>query len=200
MRAAFGKAKARLATGIGSTIAVGTATVYTIMGAGASAPVAQYDAGAPIEAGQWQVAAQRAWISTEKVYGVTPRPGQKALVLEADLSNRTRVSSRDYAKLFNPHPKPGVKLEPPVVTQLRDPQIGPLMHPGLGERVAFVWMMPDTAASPATLELDVVAQTFKPIDNLYGTPGWFNPKVVGQVELPVQGAAEPRPPAAGQGL
>ena len=184
MRTAFGKIKTRLAAGVGSTVAVGAAAVYSVFGAGPP-PLAQYGAGSPIEAGRWLVTPQRAWVSREKVYGVPLKPGQQALVLEADLSNRTQESTGSYAKLLRLQPIPGATPEDPVIAQVRDPQIGPLLHPGMPERVVYVWKMPGSAAPPASLTVDVMAETYKPIDNLYGTPGWFNPAVVGRITLPL---------------
>ncbi|MBO9356249.1 hypothetical protein GG851_19850 [Bordetella petrii] len=185
MRTAFGKIKTRLAAGVGSTVAVGAAAVYSVFGAGSPPSVTQYEAGSAIEAGRWLVTPQRAWISHERVYGVPIKPGQQALVLEADLSNRTRISSAVYSDLLRLQPVPGAKPDEPIVAQVRDPQIGPLLHPGMPERVVYVWTMPGSAPPPAALTVDVVAETYKPIDNLYGTPGWFNPAVIGQVTLPL---------------
>ncbi|MBO1110346.1 hypothetical protein [Bordetella petrii] len=185
MRTAFGKIKTRLAAGVGSTVAVGAAAVYSVFGAGPPPPVAQYGAGSAIEAGRWRVTPQRAWVSHKRVYGVPIKPGQQALVLEADLSNRTRTSTGSYSDLLRLQPVPGAKPEDPVVAQVRDPQIAPLLHPGMPERVVYVWMMPGSATPPASLSVDVVAETYKPVDNLFGTPGWFNPAVIGRVTLPL---------------
>ena len=184
MRIAFGKIKTRLATGIGSTVAVGAAAVYSVFGAGPPPSVTQYAAGNAIEAGRWLVTPQRAWVSRQRVYGVTLRPGQQALVLEADLSNRTQASTGVYSDLLRPATMPGITLEDPVVAQVRDPKTAPLLHPGMPERVIYVWMIPVSATPPASFTVDVVGETFKPVDNLFGTPGWFNPAVVGQVTLP----------------
>src|SRR3546814_586641 len=133
MRTAFGKIKTRAAAGIGSMVAVCAAAIYSLFGAGEPVPVAQYAAGSRIEAGQWEVTPQRAWVSHQKVYGVSLKPGQQALVLEADLSNRTQASTRDYSRLLRLHPMAGAVLEAPVIAQVRDPQIGPLLHPGRSE-------------------------------------------------------------------
>ena len=190
MRPALGKLKARIATGVGSTVAVCSATVYTIMGAGAVAPVTQYQAGAQIEAGRWQVVPHLAWLSKEKrVYGVRVEPGQQALVVEVDLNNRSASSSRMYGETLKPKWPAGAKPQNPDVALLRDPKLVPLLHPGMPERVAYVWVLPDSVALPEKLPIDVIAQTYKRADNLYGTPLWTDPKVVGQFTLPVQAAA-----------
>lgn len=187
MSPALGKLKTRIATGVGSAVAVCTATVYTIMGAGAVAPVTQYQAGAQIEAGRWQVVPHRAWISTEKrVYGVRVAPGEQALVVEVDLNNRSASSSRIYDETLKPKWPAGTNPPNPDVALLRDePKLVPLLHPGMPERVAYVWVLPDSVTLPEKLPIDVIAQTYKRRDNLYGTPLWTNPKVVGQFSLPL---------------
>ncbi|CAM4184243.1 hypothetical protein BOTU111921_15800 [Bordetella tumbae] len=200
MRPALGKLKTRIATGVGSTVAVCTATVYTIMGAGAVAPVTQYQAGAQIDAGRWQVVPHRAWISkAERVYGVRVQPGQQALVVEVDLNNRSASSSRAYDDTLKPKWPAGAKPENPDVALLRDGKLIPLLHPGMPERVAYVWVLSGSVALPEKMPIEVIAQTYKRVDNLYGTPLWTNPKVIGQFTLPVDTATAPAtstPPAA----
>ncbi|RZS81434.1 hypothetical protein [Pigmentiphaga kullae] len=187
MRVAFGKLRARLATGIGSTIAVCAATVYGILGAAPPPAATEYTAGSQIEAGQWQVIPRRAWVSEEKkVLGVRLQEGERALVVEADLNNRTQASTRDYAKLLKLHPVGGVPAPDPEVALVREARPLPLLHPGLAERVAFVWKLPASAVLPTSLDADVIAKTYKPVDNLYGTPGWFNPRVVGRITMAVE--------------
>ena len=188
MRVAFGKLRARLAAGIGSTIAVCAATVYGILGAAPLPAVTGYTAGSRIEAGQWLVIPRRAWVSEEKkVLGVRLQEGERALVVEADLSNRTQASTRDYAKLLKLQYVGGVSVPDPEVAMVREDR--PLsLHDALpiSERVAFVWKLPASAVLPTSLEADVVAKTYKPVDNLYGTPGWFNPRVVGRITMAVE--------------
>jgi len=187
VRVAFGKLRARLAAGIGSTIAVCAATVYGILGAAPLPAVTGYTAGSRIEAGQWLVIPRRAWVSEEKkVLGVRLQEGERALVVEADLSNRTQASTRDYAKLLKLQSVGGVSVPDPEVALVREARPQPLLHPGLAERVAFVWKLPASAVLPTSLEADVVAKTYKPVDNLYGTPGWFNPRVVGRITMAVE--------------
>ncbi len=127
------------------------------------------------------------------MYGVPIRDDQMALVLEADLMNRTQASSNDYSELFQLDPPAGAGVGKLMVVATRDPQAAPYLHPGLNERVAFIWAMPRSAALASPLVLGVQAKTFKPIDNLYGTPGWYNPRRIGRVALPL--AAPVRGPA-----
>lgn len=193
MRPALGKLKTKIATAVGSIVAICTATAYTIFGAGATEPVTQYQAGAQIDAGRWQVVPHRAWLSVAaRVYGVRVQPGQQALVVEVDLNNRSASSSRSYDDTLQPQWPAGANASNPDVALLRDaPKLIPLLHPGMPERVAYVWVLPDAVALPEKLAIDVIAQTYKPMDNLYGTPLWTDPKVVGQLTLPLDPVTAP---------
>ncbi|CAB5517441.1 hypothetical protein LMG26857_06536 [Achromobacter anxifer] len=182
--------------GIGSLLAAGSIALYGAYGKlnRASEPV--YSASASIRTGQWQVVPRRAWTSSDpKVYGVPVKPGDTALVVEADLTNRTAESSADYLGVLRWNAPAGVAAGKPMVVGLRDVQQMPYLQPGLPERMAFVWTLPASAPVPAQAAWSVQSKTYKPVDNLYGAPGWFNPVYIGRIELPVAagGAPEPAP-------
>jgi hypothetical protein len=185
---------ARLA-GVGSLVAAASVALYGAYGKinRSSEPV--FTADTAIQAGQWQVVPRRAaWTTASKVHGVPVKPGATALVLEADLTNRTAESSADYLGVLRWNGPPGAAIGKPAVVGLRDAQLMPYLQPGLPERVAYIWMLPPAAEAPAQAAFAVESKTYKPIDNLYGAPGWFNPAIIGRVELPVarDGAQEPR--------
>jgi hypothetical protein len=187
-RPIFGEARSRLKT----WLTAGAGTVAAIMVAGLlgafgslQKPPAVFPAGRPIETGQWLATPLRAYIVADRIYGVPMKPGQKALVLEAELGNRTARSSKDYFTLFIPVPPPGDPADKPLIALTRDSTLSPELHPGLPERMAFVWPLPAGAAPPKTLMLIVNTQVYKARDNLYGTPGWYNEHELGRVELPV---------------
>ncbi|TPJ13413.1 hypothetical protein FJW04_21270 [Mesorhizobium sp. B2-7-3] len=139
---------------------------------------------AVIEAGRWRLQPVRAYVGHARVHGVPLKPGQKALVLEIDMTNRTAQSDKGYFNVFAPD---GVILSDPVpmIVLTRDPTMTPELHPGMTERMAYVWPLAGDAAVPASLAFGVTAEIFKPRDNLYGTPGWYNPYRLGTVTLPV---------------
>ncbi|TIX20314.1 hypothetical protein [Mesorhizobium sp.] len=184
----FKTARSRLQTWI--TAGAGTIAalfVAGLMGAFGALPAhapPQLPPGAAIEAGRWRVQPVRAYVSRAKVYGVPLKPGQKALVLEVDLTNRTAQSDKAYFNVFKPD---GLTLPDPMpmVALARDSTLTPELHPGMTERMAYVWPLAGDAAVPANLSFGVTAEIFKPRDNLYGTPGWFNPYRLGTVTLPV---------------
>ncbi|CAN7430505.1 hypothetical protein [Mesorhizobium sp. LjRoot246] len=184
----FKTARSRLQTWI--TAGAGTIAalfVAGLMGAFGALPAhapPQLPPDAAIDAGRWRVQPVRAYVSRAKVYGVPLKPGQKALVLEADLTNRTAQSDKAYFNVFKPD---GLALPDPMpmVVLTRDSTLTPELHPGMTERMAYVWPLARDAAVPANLSFGITAETFKPRDNLYGTPGWFNPYRLGTVALPV---------------
>ncbi|RVB92483.1 hypothetical protein ENZ75_02210, partial [Mesorhizobium sp. M7A.F.Ca.CA.002.04.1.1] len=139
---------------------------------------------AAIDAGRWRGQPARAYGSRAKLYGVALKPGQKALVLEADLTNRTAQSDKAYFNVFKPD---GIDLpdSTPMIALARDSTLTPELHPGMTERMAYVWPLAGNAAVPANLSFGVTAEIFKPRDNLYGTPGWFNSYRLGTVTMPV---------------
>lgn len=184
----FKTARSRLQTWI--TAGAGTIAalfVAGLMGAFGALPAhapPQLPPGAAIDAGRWRVQPVRAYVSRAKVYGVPLKPGQKALVLEVDLTNRTAQSDKAYFNVLKPD---GLILPNPMpmVAVARDSTLTPELHPGMTERMAYVWPLAGDAAVPANLRFGVTAEIFKSRDNLYGTPGWFNPYRLGTVALPV---------------
>jgi hypothetical protein len=176
--------KSRIAAalaGIGTLVAAASVALYGAYGKISRGDEPVFAAGTAIQTGQWRVVPQRAWTASGKAYGVPVKPGATALVLEAELTNRTAESSADYLGVFRWNAAAGK----PYVVGLRDSLQMPYLQPGLPERVAFIWTLPPSAAAPAQAAFAVASKTYKPIDNLYGAPGWFNPAVVGRVELPV---------------
>ena len=161
--------------------------VAGLMGAFGALPAhapPQLPSDAAIDAGRWRVQPVRAYVSRAKIYGVALKPGQKALVLEADLTNRTAQSDKAYFNVFKPD---GIDLPDPMpmIALARDQTLTPELHPGMTERMAYVWPLAGDAIVPATLSFGITAEIFKPRDNLYGTPGWFNPYRLGTVTMPV---------------
>jgi hypothetical protein len=171
------------------TAGAGTAAALTIAGlfggfaALPAPPVPDLPTGEAIEAGQWRVLPIRAYLGTDDPYGVPLKPEQKALVFEVDLTNRTAESTKDFFELFAL--AGGVGREKPFIALTRDSTLSPDLHPGMPERMAYVWPLPGDAAVPPRVSITVTAKVYKPRDNLYGAPGWFNPHVVGTITLPV---------------
>ncbi|WP_155888722.1 hypothetical protein [Inquilinus limosus] len=176
----------RLTTGIGGFLAAGVALVMTIASYGKDEALPSFRAGAPIEAGQWRVVPLSARIDGATPDGRPVRGGGKAVVVEVELTNRTAESSNSFYRLLTLDPPIGE--DRPDVFLLRDRDRAAELHPDLTERLAMVWILPREAAVPAVLKLAVHGSTYKRRDNLRGQSGWYNPQVIGTVDLPVQGA------------
>lgn len=174
-----------LTTGIGGLLAAGLALVMTIASYRTDQPVPKLSLGAPIEAGEWRVVPLSARIATITPDGRKVRDGQKALVVEMDLTNRTAASSNSFGRLLTLHPSVGAE-DRPTYMLLRDQDLLWEVHPDMTERVAAVWTMPQGAAVPPMLTFAVHASDYKRRDNLWGHSGWYNPHVLGTLDMPVQ--------------
>ncbi|KUM26584.1 hypothetical protein AU467_20855 [Mesorhizobium loti] len=177
--------KAWLVAGFGTAAAIAVAGVMGAFGA-RHEPLPILAPASPIETGQWLLRPLKAYSAEGKdLYGVPLKPGAKALVLEVEMTNRTAKSTKDYFDALQANQTAVEAATKPFIVLTRDSTLSPELHPGMPERMAYVWQLPDGAAPPANLELSVIRKTYKQRDNLYGLPGWFNPTPVGRLTLPV---------------
>ena len=184
--------KAWAVAGIGTAAAIAVAGVLGAFAA-RHEPLPVLAPASRIDTGEWQVRPLKAYVSAEKyVYGTLLKPGGKALVLELEMTNRTAKSTKDYFDLLQLGQATIDPATKPFIALTRDSTMSPELHPGMPERMAYIWQLPDGAAAPASFDLTVIGKTYKPRDNLYGLPGWFNPAPVGTMTIPV--AAGPDAP------
>jgi len=176
----------RFSAGIGGVLALCLTTVQTIIAAMPPDALPKLRPGETIDAGRWQVAVQSAVVSTQpRDDGYRPAPGMKALAVDIDILNRTAESSNVFGRIFTIDPPiPGLKPDP-IHYLMRDRTMLAALHPGLPERVRVIWTMPNQAPIPPNLRLTITAESFKPRDNLLAAPGWFNPKVIAAISLPL---------------
>ncbi|TRC86999.1 hypothetical protein FJV76_30700 [Mesorhizobium sp. WSM4303] len=185
LEGARSRLKAWIVTGIGTAAAIAVAGVLGAFEAG-HAQVPVLARAGPIETGQWLLQPVKAYVSAEKyVYGTLRKPGTKALVFEVDMTNRTAQSTKDYFDLVQATRPPLDPATKPYIVLTRDSTLSPELHPGMTERMAYVWELPEGGAVPASLGLTVMSKIYKQRDNLYGLPGWFNPSPVGTLTIPV---------------
>jgi hypothetical protein len=178
-----------LTTGVGGFLAAGVVLVMTIASYRTDQPLPKLPPGTPIEAGEWRVVPLSVRIATTTPDGRKVRDGQKALVVEMELTNRTAASSNSFARLLTLDPSVGAE-DRPTYMLLRDHDLLWELHPDMTERVAAVWTMPQDAAVPAVLTFAVHTSVYKRRDTLWGMSGWYNPHVLGTVDMPVQ-ASDP---------
>ncbi|OBQ73357.1 hypothetical protein [Mesorhizobium erdmanii] len=183
-KTARSKVQTWITAGAGTIAALFVAGLMGAFGALPAHAPPQLPPGTAVDAGRWRVQPVRAYVSHARVHGVLLKPGQKALVLEADMTNRTAQSDKAYFDVFKPD---GIALPDPMpmIALTRDATLTPELHPGMTERMAYVWPLAGDAVVPASVSFGITTEMFKPRDNLYGMPGWFNPYRLGTVTLPV---------------
>ena len=188
------RVRAWVFAGIGTAAAIAVANVLGAFGA-RHEPLPVLAPGNQVETGQWLLKPLKAYAAEGgNLYGVPLKPGAEALVFEVEMTNRTAKSSKDYFDVLQANQAtidPAVK---PFIVLTRDSTLSPELHPGMPERMAYIWQLPDGSVPPTSLDRAVIRKTYKPRDNLYGLPGWFNPTPVGTLTMPVGTGPEGRQP------
>jgi len=181
------KARAWITAGLGTFAALAVAVALGVFEAQPPAAVGQILPGQSLDAGKWRIKPLKAWVTDQKIHGLTPKADQKALVLEVELMNRTTRSDKSYYSTVHLPPGIGTKAEKPMIYLVRDDALMPSLQPGLPEKMAYVWLMPATAIPEGRIDFSIEAEKFKPRDNLYGMPGWFNPYTAAKASLALAG-------------
>lgn len=185
LRAGFSRQslKAKLLTGIGGLAAAAISLGFSLYHLRNPELVPSKAAGDAIEAGRWLVTPGPAQAAASLPDGRQVRDGRRAVVLDLTLANRSERTSNAFAgllKLTNV-----ANAEGPDFYLVRDKDRLYALQPRLQERLQAVWTLPANATLPAALEFTVSGETFKPKDNLYGAPGWFNRHDVARVSVPL---------------
>lgn len=180
------KAAAWLTAGLGSFAALGFAFVLGAFEAAEKPELPKITAGQSMEAGKWLIKPLKIWVTDQKIYNVTPKDGQNAVVLEVELTNRTIESDNGYYKIFQWPANIAAKTDQPMVYLARDESMSPNLHPGMPEKMAYVWLMPNDTVAGNEVDLAIEAWGFKHRNNLTGTPGWWTKSIVGSVRLPLE--------------
>jgi hypothetical protein len=170
----------RLTIGIGGLLALGLTTGQSLLEAFEPPVLPVLAAGAPLDTGRWRIRLHEA------------RQSREALALELDITNLSSQTDNSFARILSLDP-PIEGLQPnPTFWLMRDKAMLMALQPGLGERVRVVWRLSPGARAPEQLRLVISGETFKPRDNLFAAPGWFNRKPIAAAVLPVKdGEAAP---------
>jgi hypothetical protein len=179
------KAIAWLTAGIGSLAALGVAFALGAFEAADKTELPQIAAGQSLDAGKWLIKPLRAWVTDQKIYGIMPKAGEKALVFEAEMLNRSVQSDNGYGNTFLLPPAIADKAETPMAYLERDASVLPDLQPGMAEKIIYIWRMPADSVPKDNLELNIEAWKFKLRNNLTGAPGWWSKAIAGTVRLPL---------------
>jgi len=183
----------KLTIGIGGLLALAITSGQSLLEALEPPTLPVLAVGASLDAGRWRIALHEASLTTQSRPDGPPAPdGTQFLALDLDIVNRSSETDNTFARIFIVDP-PIDALQPnPIFWLMRDKAILSALQPGLRERVRVTWRLAPGAKVPERLRLVVNGETFKPRDNLFAAPGWFNRKPIAAASLPVA-AAEMRP-------
>lgn len=176
----------KLTIGIGGLLALAITSGQSLLEALEPPVLPSLAAGAPLDAGRWRVVLHDARLTTQsRPDGPAASDGAQFLALDLDIANRSSETDNSFARILVVDP-PVEGLQPnPTFWLLRDKAMLSALQPGLPERVQMIWRLAPGAKAPERLRLVVNGETFKPRDNLFAAPGWFNRKPIAAATLPV---------------
>ena len=111
------------------------------------------------------------------------KKSESYLLVEVEFTNLMRRSSSDYAFVVHLEQPELKQLGEPSFVLVRDMALSDRLHPDMPEALLLVWPWSSSLTAPPELRLSIYGKTFKPVDNLVGSPGWFNPAPVAQATL-----------------
>ncbi|MGH6761164.1 MAG: hypothetical protein ACRECW_06180 [Phyllobacterium sp.] len=180
----------RIGAGVGGVLAIVASTIASVYEVRTRPEIPLIEPGEAVEAGRWNIRINSATIATQTPDGLQLRDGKSALVVDIDLENRTGTTSSVYYQALELTEPPAGADPQPLFFLKRDRAFLNGLNPRMPEAVQVVWRLSPDAVRPRNIELRIAAESFKPKDNLYAAPGWFNPHTVGRVLLPVRDEAE----------
>lgn len=173
----------RLLAGAGGLVAAALSLGYSLYEARNGGEIMTVSPETVVNAGRWNVTLHSGSIAMQTPDGLKLQDGGKALVVDLTLENLSAESSNLYAealKLDNIASPPR-----PYFYLTRDKALLGDLQPMMPENVKAVWQMPADQPLPEALIVSIVGSRYKPKDNLYAAPGWFDPAEVAKATLPL---------------
>lgn len=174
-----------LVTGIGGMAAAAVSFAMAVYDAAKPAPVASAVKGEAIDTGRWRVTINNAYMASVPPTGTKPFEPKRFLMVDLELDNRTVASSNVFLTLITIKGEDVAPSPKPVYYLARDKWIASAINPNMPENLVAVWEWPVDRPEPDTLSLSIGKQIYKPRDNLYGAPNWFDDGEAAVVELAV---------------
>lgn len=177
------KLRVRIMAGIGGFLAALLSIGYTVYNIRNDDTVTIVTPGTVIRAGQWHVTVKAGGLAGVMPDGLRLTDGKKALIVDVTLENVTTESSNlyyDTLRLGNVANAPT-----PRFFLIRDKEVLGDLQPLMPEEIKVVWQLPVDQTLPKALQLLVLGKRFKPKDSLYAAPGWFDPKEIARVYVPL---------------
>lgn len=148
----------------------------------------QVQAGAAIDAGQFEVTVQRVVAVQDLKPLFTPDEGGALIAVVTKLKVTDDTGTTPPSDLIRLIGVPGVKdTDPPLgTTNIRDETMSPVLTPGAGEDVAYVWKLPKATELPTEVKLTV--QGYEHLDEslLDHHEKWLPDKIAANSTVPVK--------------
>ncbi|MBB2974220.1 hypothetical protein [Mesorhizobium sp. RMAD-H1] len=181
-----------LIAGVGGTAAAGVSLAMAIYDAAHPDPVLTVAANETVDTGRWLVTIRDAYTGNIPPTGTKPLEPKRFVMVVLDLDNRSAATSSAFHDLITIAEPEVEGLPKPTYYLARDKWIAGAVNPNMPERLIAAWEWPQHKPLPEGLRLSVKSQIFKPRDNLYGAPGWFDRGTTAIVALPVDQRDEPQ--------
>lgn len=179
-----------LVTGIGGMAAAAVSFATAVYDAANPAPAVSAAKGEAVDTGRWLVTINDATMASMPPTGTKPFEPKRFLMVDLDLDNRSVATSNAFMNLITIRDGQEVVSPKPVYYLARDKWIASAVNPNMPEKLIAVWEWPTDRPEPDKLSLSIGKQIYKPRDNLYGAPNWFDDGEAAVVELAVSQAAE----------
>ncbi|MBZ7926666.1 hypothetical protein LAC81_23535 [Ensifer adhaerens] len=179
-----------LVTGIGGMAAAAVSFATAVYDAANPAPAVSAAKGEAVDTGRWLVTINDATMASVPPTGTKPFEPKRFLMVDLDLDNRSVATSNAFMNLITIRDGQEVVSPKPIYYLARDKWIASAVNPNMPEKLIAVWEWPPDRPEPEKLSLSIGKQIYKPRDNLYGAPNWFDDGEAAVVELAVSQAAE----------
>lgn len=179
-----------LVTGIGGMAAAAISFASAVYDAANPVPVPVIGKDQVVDTGRWRVTINGAHMSSLPPTGTKPFEPKRFLLVDLELDNRSVASSNVFMNLITIKDDVAPLQPKPTYYLARDKWIASAFNPNMPEKLVAAWEWPADRPEPQTLSLAIGKQIYKPRDNLYGAPNWFDDGEAAVVELPVTQAVE----------
>ena len=174
-----------LVTGIGGMAAAAVSFATAVYDAANPVPAVTAAKGEAIDTGRWRVTINDATMASVPPTGTKPFEPKRFLMVDIELDNRSVTTSNAFMNLIAIKDERVIASPKPVYYLARDKWIASAINPHMPEKLIAVWEWPADRPEPEKVSLSIGKQIYKPRDNLYGAPNWFDDGEAAVVELAV---------------
>lgn len=174
-----------LVTGMGGMAAAAVSFATAVYDAAHPRPTVSATKGEAIDTGRWLVTINNAAMASVPPTGTKPFEPKRFLMVDLELDNRSIATSNAFMNLITIKDERALVSLKPVYYLARDKWIASAINPNMPEKLIAVWEWPADRPEPDKLSLSIGKQIYKPRDNLYGAPNWFDDGEAALVELAV---------------